>query len=318
MSLPRFVARRAAGAVVFVVVVASITFTLASLAPGESAVDDPLISPAERAALRAARGLDQPWAIQYGRWLSGLVRLDLGRSSLYSRPVTGLVVERAANTAILALTALLVATAIGLPLGRYTGITHAWPARLARLVSLVVLSVPPLIGSLLLVLFAATTGWLPIGGMPSAELHGVAWGLALLRHLPVPVLALALPIAATLERLQARSMAEAAAQPFVHGSRARGRTPADALRLHAWPVSLTPILGVYGVVVAALFSGSFVVEVVTAWPGLGQLLHEALRARDVWLVAGCGAIGAAFLAVATLVVDVVHSAIDPRARQETA
>jgi peptide/nickel transport system permease protein len=113
-------------------------------------------------------------------------------------------------------------------------------------------------------------------------------------------------------------MAEAAARPFVRASLARGRTTADALRLHAWPVSLTPILGVYGVIVAALFSGSFVVEVLTAWPGLGQLLNQALHARDVWLVAGCGAAGAVFLAVATLVVDIVHSAIDPRVRQENA
>lgn len=312
MTLLRFVARRAAGAVAFVLVVASIAFTLATLAPGESAVDGTLLSPQDRAALRADRGLDQPWLVQYGRWLSGLVRLDLGRSSLYSRPVGGLVVERAANTAILALAALVVATAIGLPLGRYTGVTRGWPARLARLGSLVVLSVPPLVGSLLLVLLAATTGWLPIGGMPSTELQGLAWGVALLKHLVVPTLALALPIAATLERLQARSMAESAARPFVRASLARGRTMPEALRLHAWPVSLTPILGVYGVIVAALFSGSFVVEVVTAWPGLGQLLNEALRARDVWLVAGCGAAGAGFLAVATLLVDIVHAAIDPR------
>jgi peptide/nickel transport system permease protein len=316
MSLPRFVARRAAGAVVFVLVVASISFALATAAPGVD-VEAQLADPEMAARLRQSRGLDQPWIIQYGRWLSGLVRLDLGQSSLYSRPVAGLVIERAANTAILALAALVVATGIGVPLGRYTGVTRAWPARLARVVSLVVLSLPPLLGSLLLLLVAATTGWLPIGGMPPADLRGVAWGVALLEHLTVPTLALALPIAATLERLQARSMAEAAAQPFVRASLARGRTTAEALRLHAWPVSLTPILGVYGVIVAALFSGSFVVEVLTAWPGLGQLLNEALHARDVWLVAGCGAAGAVFLAVATLVVDVAHSAIDPRVRQES-
>ena len=171
---------------------------------------------------------------------------------------------------------------------------------------------PPLIGSLLLVLVAARTGWAPVGGMPAADLAGGAWFAALLQHLPVPALALALPLAATLERLQARSMAEAAARPFVRASLARGRSVPDALRLHAWPVSLTPVLGVYGVLVAALFSGSFVVETITAWPGLGRLLMDALHARDVWLVAGCGAAGAVLLAVATLVTDVVHSAIDPR------
>jgi peptide/nickel transport system permease protein len=317
MTLAGFVARRAAGAVIFAFVVASIAMALAWLAPGDaSTIEDFDQSPDQIAARRAALGLDRPWHEQYGRWVAGVVRLDLGRSSLYSRPVVDLVGERALNTAILALAALALATLIGVPLGRYTGVTHGWAARMARVASLVLLSIPPLIGSLLLVLIAARTGWAPVGGMPSGDLHGAAWLLALLRHLPVPVLALALPLAATLERLQARSMAEAAARPFVRASLARGRSLPDALRLHAWPVSLTPVLGVYGILVGALFSGSFVVESVTAWPGLGRLLMDALHARDVWLVAGCGAVGAALLATATFVVDVVHFALDPRALEE--
>lgn len=313
--MARFVARRVAGAILFVLVVASISFLLAVMAPGSSG-DDIGIGAEVRAARRAALGLDQPLWIQYGRWLTGLVRLDLGRSSLYSRPVTDLVGERALNTAILATASLLLATIVGVPLGRYTGVARTWPARVVGLVSLALLSLPPLVGSLVLVLIAALTGWAPAGGMTSGDLHGGAWLLDVLRHLPVPTLALALPVAATLERLQARSMAEAAAQPFVRASLARGRTTAAALRLHAWPVSLAPVLGVYAVIVGSLFSGSFVVEAVTAWPGLGRLLVDALHARDVWLVAGCGAAGAAFLAAATLVVDIVHAAIDPRVLPE--
>ena len=313
--MARFIARRLAGAVLFVLAVASIAFLLALMAPGSA--DEVAISSQERAARRAALGLDQPLPIQYGRWLAGLTRFDLGRSSLYNRPVTDLVGERALNTAILAAASLLLATLIGLPLGRYTGVARTWTARAARLGSLALLSLPPLVGSLLLVLIATVTGWAPAGGMTSGDLRGGAWLLDVLRHLPVPTLALALPVAATLERLQARAMAEAAGQPFVRASLARGRTGAEALRLHAWPVSLTPVLGVYGVIVASLFSGSFVVEAVTAWPGLGRLLVDALHARDVWLVAGCGAAGAAFLAAATFAVDLVHAAIDPRARPES-
>jgi peptide/nickel transport system permease protein len=311
MSLGRYLARRAAGAAVFALVVASLAMSLARLAGGDA--EAMYLSPDQLVALRAAQGLDRPWYVQYGQWLAGLSRLDLGRSTLYGRPVADLVGERAFNTALLASAALVFATLIGLPLGRYTGVAQSWPARVARVASLLLLSVPPLIGSLLLVLVAARTGWAPVGGMPAADLAGGAWFAALLRHLPVPALALALPLAATLERLQSRSMAEAAARPFVRASLARGRSVPDALRLHAWPVSLTPVLGVYGVLVAALFSGSFVVETVTAWPGLGRLLMDALHARDVWLVAGCGAAGAALLAVATLVTDVIHSALDPRA-----
>jgi peptide/nickel transport system permease protein len=313
MSLARFAVGRVVSGAIFALVVASLTLLLARMVPGDPSIDEQLQrSPEEIAALRAELGLDQPFLVQYARWLGGLARLDLGRSSLYRRPVTDLVGERAANTAILALAALLVATAIGLPLGRLAGSTHGLGSRLARAASLAVLSVPPLLSALLLVFIAARTGWLPAGGITSGGLTGAAWFADVLRHLPVPTLALALPLAATLERLQARAMADTIGRPFVAASRARGLDAAAAVRVHAWPVSLAPVLGSYGVLVGALFSGSFVVEIVTAWPGLGRLLFDALGARDVWLVAGCGALGAVSLAAGTTLADITHAAIDPR------
>lgn len=316
MSLASFALRRMAGGVAFVLVVAAITLGLAQLTPGDATTADALQqTEAERAALRAELGVDRPWIAQYAHWVGGLARLDLGRSSLYRRPVAGLVAERAANTAILAVTALVVATLIGLPLGRYTGTARTVGARVARAASLLILSTPPLVASLALIFVAAVTGWAPAGGMTSATTDA-SWLVDVFRHLPVPVLALALPVAATLERVQAQAMGEAAARPFVRASLARGLTVSEALHVHAWPVSLAPVLGVYGVIVASLFSGSFVVEVVTSWPGLGRLLFDALRSRDVWLVAGCGAAGAAFLAVATTLADVAHAALDPRALGE--
>ena len=174
------------------------------------------------------------------------------------------------------------------------------------------LSVPPLLSALVLVLMAAVTGWFPVGGMTSGGLSGAAWLVDLARHLPVPVLALALPLAASLERVQSRAMADTINRPFVDASRARGLTRDRTLRVHAWPASLAPVLGIYGVLVGALFSGSFVVEIVTSWPGLGRLLFDALTARDVWLVAGCGAAGAVALALGTTLADVLHAALDPR------
>ena len=181
---------------------------------------------------------------------------------------------------------------------------------------MLLLSTPPLIGSLLLVLLAVRTGWLPFGGMTSGGgLSGWRWLVDVMVHLPVPALALALPLAATLERLQSQSLADVSHEPFLRATLARGVAPRDALVRHAWPASLGPILGLYGVMVGALFSGSFVVEVVTAWPGLGRLMVDALGARDIYLVAGAAAAGAACLAAATFVTDVVHAAIDPRVRE---
>jgi peptide/nickel transport system permease protein len=100
----------------------------------------------------------------------------------------------------------------------------------------------------------------------------------------------------------------------VRASLARGVSPAQAVWRHAWPVSLRPVLGLYGLMIGGLFSGSFIVEVVTAWPGLGRLMFDALRARDLYLVAGGAAAGAAILAAATFVADAALAMIDPRVR----
>lgn len=318
MSLPRFAVGRVLGSAGFALVVASITLVLARMAPGDAATEAGLdLTAAERAALRAELGLDRPLLAQYAQWLAGLARLDLGQSTLYRRPVSELVGERFVNTAILAVAAMVVATSIGLPLGRFSGSRTTAGARAVRALSLGVLSVPPLVGALTLVYVAALTGWAPAGGMTSADLTGVAWIVDVARHLPVPVLALGLPLAAMLERLQAGAIAETLGRPFVSASRARGLGAEASLTRHAWPVSLAPVLGTYAVVVGWLFSGSFVVEVVTAWPGIGRLLVDALRARDVWLVAGCGAAGALALSIGTTVADIAHAAVDPRVLDPT-
>ncbi len=313
-----FLLRRALVAVLLVFVVSSAALLLTRLAPGDFTSEQILeLDAAARARLRAEAGLDQPILQQYVRWIGGALRLDFGRSLIYSRPVTDMVAERLVNTSILGFAALLLATVIGVPLGIISGSSTHPLSRLIRLVSLVCLSVPPLVASLVFVLLAARTGWWPIGGMTSAaaaNLSWSAWLADLVRHLPVPALALALPIAATLERVQAQSVAEAMTHAFVRAGLARGITRTRAVLAHAWRGSLGPVLGLYGIIIGTLFSGSFVVEIVTSWPGLGRLLFDALRARDLYLVAGCVAAGAAVLAVGMFTADVVHAWVDPRVR----
>jgi peptide/nickel transport system permease protein len=320
MSLGRFLLRRAAFALLLTVVASSAALVLTLLGPGDFAADDGFVDPDIMAARRAELGLDRPVLVQYADWIGRAVRLDFGQSLLYSRPVNALLGERALNTAVLASAALGIATLFGIPLGIYTGVRQRGPAvTLVRLVSLVLLSMPPLIASLALVLFAARTGWFPVGGMVSSaasEMSWARWVADLVHHIPLPALALALPLAATLERLQSQAMSDAIQQPFVRAAEARGLSSDQAMLKHGWRVSLGAVLGLYGLMIGSLFSGSFIVEVVTAWPGLGQLMYEALRARDLYLVAGCAAAGAFFLAVGTLVADVLLALADPRARMD--
>ena len=134
----------------------------------------------------------------------------------------------------------------------------------------------------------------------------------LLRHLIVPAAALALPLAAMFERLQSQSMSEVIGQPYMLATHARGVPAARAIWRDALKGALGPIAAVYGLVVGTLLSGSFAVEAITAWPGLGELMLAALRARDVYLVAGCAVAGSVFLAIGTLLSDAALALVEPR------
>lgn len=315
----RFLAGRLLLVLLLVVAAASAALVLARVAPGDLTSQlGTEASAQEIATTRARFDLDRSPAAQWALWAGRALRLDFGTSFLYNRPVAPVVGRAALNTAGLAAAALLLATLVGISLGIYTGSRRGWLAALVRGLSLACVSLPPLLTSLLLMFVAARTGWFPVGGMSSAAGASPSWGAWLADvawHLPLPALALALPIAATFERLQAQSMADAVHQPFVLAAIARGVRPEAVILRHAWPVSLRPICAVYGLAIGTLLSGSFIVEYVTAWPGLGRLMYEALRARDVYLVAGCAAAGAAVLGIGMLVGDLLLMATEPRLRE---
>ena len=300
--------RRAVFAVFLVFAVSSASLLLATLAPGDYVTESMGLQARQEtiAETRARLGLDRSVGAQYRDWLSRAVRFDFGRSMQYDRPVLDLIPERAANTALLALSALALATIIGLPLGVITGSRAGAVTGLIRSASLLLLSLPPLLTSLFLVFVAARTGVLPVGGMTSSG------GGHLLTHMVVPVAALALPLAAMFERLQSQAMSDIAGQPFVVATLARGVPRSRVVWRGALKNALRPIASVYGLVIGTLLSGSFAVEAITAWPGLGQLMLNALRARDVYLVAGCAAAGSIFLAAGTLVSDAALALVDPR------
>jgi peptide/nickel transport system permease protein len=321
--MARFLVRRLIFAVVLLVCTSSAALLLTRLAPGDvTAQLGPAASRSEIESTRARFDLDRSPVAQWLLWAGRATRLDFGDSFLYNRPVGPLVIRAAGNTAVLAIAALAIATLVGISLGIMSGSRQG--SRAATLVggaSLVGVSLPPLLTSLIFVFIAAHTGWLPPGGMSSAgtsDLSWTAWALDVAWHLPLPALALAVPIAAVFERLQSQSMSDAVQQPFVIAAIARGVPRRDLILRHAWVVSLRPLCAVYGLVIGALLSGSFVVEYVTAWPGVGRLMYEALRARDIYLVAGCAAMGACFLAVGTLAGDVLLAVADPRVRDEQA
>ena len=319
--MARFLIRRIAFAVVLLVCTSSAALFLTRLAPGDMTSQlGPFAQRTEIEATKARFDLDRSPFVQWGRWVSRAVRLDFGDSFLYNQPVGPLVVRAAGNTAALAIAALTLSTVLGISVGIFTGSRQtSWLSTLVRGISIFVISVPPLLMSLILIFVAARTRWLPTTGMLSPGVVDPSWPTWVADvawHLILPVLALGLPIAAAFERLQSQSMADAVRQPFVVAALARGVSSREAIWRHAWPVSIRPICGVYGLVIGSLLSGSFIVEFVTAWPGIGRLMYEALRARDIYLVSACAAAGAGVLAFGTLLGDLLLALADPRVRED--
>jgi peptide/nickel transport system permease protein len=313
----RFMLRRAGFAALLVLLVSSASFVLARLAPADNVLG---VDPAVLAAEQKRIGIDssRPLLELYSTWLSRGVRMDFGESLRFRRPVGALIRERAWHTVLLGLTALVLATALGIPLGVFTGSRRGGLLVAgARGASLLLLSVPSLVTSLALLLVAARTGWLPTGGLPAvpADAGPLETASITLRYLLLPSLALALPIAASLERLQSRAMSEALAEPCVLAAMARGIPKQRVIWRHALRLSLRPVVAVYGIIIGSLLSGSFAVEVVMLWPGLGDLMYKALQARDLFLIAGCAAAGSLCLAGGILLSDIALAALDPRAEE---
>jgi peptide/nickel transport system permease protein len=310
-GLLSFVGRRLLLALLLVFVVSSAALLLVDAAPGDhfSAFD---LDPATAAAERHRLGLDRPLVARYSAWLGRAARFDFGESMKYRRPVAQLVGERAPMTALLGFAALALATLIGVPAGIFTGSRRNAFTAATRALSLVVISVPSLVTSFALLFLAARTGWLPVGGFTSSA-DGQVWAGA--RYLILPAIALALPIAATIERLQSQAVSDALSEPSLRAALARGCSRRRVVWRHAFRLSLTPVLAIYGVIVGTVLSGSFAVEIVTSWPGLGALMYDALVSRDLFLVAGCAGAGAIFLALGTLAADIALALADPRTRE---
>ena len=316
----RFLVARACLLVALVLAASSAMIAVTSFAPGDATAESVLAgaSPEQIARERARLGLDRPPLERLALWTGRTLRLDFGTSFRYGDPVLALVATRASHSALLAGSALVFAIALGLPLGVVSG-SGRYPrvAALTAGASIVLLSLPPLLIALVLTVLAARTGWAPIGGMQSAGADAWSLGARLVdlgHHLIVPVIALGLPLAASFERLQHAAAAEGTSARHVLAASARGVGPGRWLWRALWRPTAAPVVSVVGLAAGTLLSGSLAVELVTAWPGLGRLMFEALAMRDAPLAAGCGAAAAAFLAVWTTLGDLAAWWLDPRLR----
>ena len=280
----------------------------------------PEASQADIASTRTALGLDQPLWAQYGRFLHGALSGDLGRSYAYSTPAIRLILERMPATMELAVVALLIAIAIGIPLGLWAGLKpDSIAGRAIMTGSILGFSLPTFwVGLMLIMLFSVSLDWLPASGRgATVDVLGVKLSILTLdgwRHLLLPALNLALFKLALIIRLVRAGTREALLTDYVRFARAKGLRDTRIVGVHVLKNILIPIVTVVGLEFGSVIAFSIVTESIFAWPGMGKLIIDSIGVLDRPVIVAYLLVVVTVFIVVNLVVDVAYSLLDPRVR----
>jgi peptide/nickel transport system permease protein len=315
-----YIARRFLQVVPLLVGISALTFLLLQLAPGDflnQMAENPAISADTIEAMRQRFGLDKPWYVQYGIYLRNVVfNFDFGQSFSRQQPVFTIISEGLGNTLILAVAAALITWLLAIPLGVIAAVRqHSWVDRTLSLLAFIWLSIPEILSGLLLLMFAARTGWFPVGGMRSIdydELSFVGKVVDLAWHLLLPALVVGLvPLAGRMRQMRG-NLLDVLRLDFVTTARAKGLDERTVIFKHALRNALNPMITLFGYTLGALVSGSFIAEIIFSWPGLGRLTLEAILTQDQYLVMGSVLMASVVLILGNLIADILLAIADPR------
>jgi peptide/nickel transport system permease protein len=316
-----FVFLRLLQAIPLLLTITLLSFLLLQLVPGDFLDKlrlDPTVEESFIKAEEARLGLDQPIPIQYLRWLSSLLRLDLGQSYTFRVPVLGLVLSRAGATLLMAVASIGVTWAIALPLGIFSAVRqNQWSDRLLQVLSYAGQAMPSFVLAILLLFVAQTVPWLPVGGMTSIdfpELSPLGRILDLLRHLLLPTLVLSITSFAGLQRITRGAFLDVLRQDYLQAARAKGLSEGRVITIHALRNAINPLITILGFQFASLLSGSFIAEFFFNWPGLGRLLLESVQSYDINVFMAGLTIGSIMLILGNVLADLILQFIDPRIR----
>ena len=284
--------------------VSFITYGLLYLLPA-----DPVRQIAGRSAtvetvenIRRQLGLDQPFVVQYWRYLTGLLQGDLGRSYLQRSEVAELIAARLPASLLLMCGAIFCELLIGLTMGIVAAVRRGSVTDQSLMVaSFIGVSAPQfVVGLLLLYFFAVKLGWFPIGG------YGT-W-----RHLVLPSIALGVVGAGWYSRMMRSSMIDVLRQDYIRTARAKGLGRLTVLFRHALPNAVLPVIAMIGIDIGLFMSGIVVIESVFGWPGIGQLAWQAIQRVDIPIIMGVTLVSATAIVLGNLLADIVTPFIDPR------
>ncbi|MDN5697156.1 MAG: ABC transporter permease [Rubrobacter sp.] len=299
-----YIIKRLVFMVVALFVVASATFFLIQLLPG-SPFNDAKLSDEALAQLEAKYGLDDPMPVQYARYMGNIVQGDLGDSFYFEgQPVTSVILDRIPVSAFLGVQALIIGTAVGMPLGVIAAMRHnGFTDYMAVLISILGYSVPSFVlGPLLQYFVGVKLGWLPIAFFES-------WA-----HSILPTLALAAIVIATVARFVRTEMLEVLGQDYVTLATAKGLSKVAVVYKHVIRNSLIPLVTVIAPLAVSILTGSLVIEQIFAVPGLGEMFVTSIRVNDYFVITGLAMFFSLFFILALLVQDILYGVIDPRIR----
>jgi len=286
--------------------VLTLVFLMIHMVPGDP-VEQMLgegAAPGAAAQLRHSLGLDQPLGKQYGHYLFGLARGDLGQSLKFQAPVRQIIFERYPATLQLAFLALLVCAAIAIPAGVLAAHRRGQtPDRLVGVFTLFGLAIPNFaLGPLLILLFSIEIGVLPVSGRNGTGSY------------ILPAATLGAALAAILTRMVRGAMLEELSADYIRTARAKGLGTAAVLFKHGLRNALIPIITILGLQFGTLLAGTIVTETIFSWPGIGRLTVQAISARDYPLLQGCILVISLSYVLVNLLTDAIYSVVDPRVR----
>jgi peptide/nickel transport system permease protein len=280
---------------------------------------------AQRIALVHQLGLDQPFFIQYAKFIWAALHGNFGMSYRLAQPVAGLIAQRLPATLELVATATVLSLVIGIPLGVYTGIYRNSPlARLCLAISLVGVSLPTfLIGILLILVFSVLLGWLPSFGRGDTVHFGTWWTTGFLtisglRALVLPAITLGLFQLTLIMRLVRAEMLEVLRTDYIKFARARGLSNRAVYFGHALKNTLVPVITIAGLQIGGIIAFSLVTETVFQWPGMGLLLVQSVAVADIPVMSAYLLLVGVVFVLINLVVDLLYFAVDPRLRVDRA
>jgi peptide/nickel transport system permease protein len=309
-----FIIRRLLSTVVVMAIVAVFIFLLLHLSPGDPAaiIVGDNATPAQIDAVRKQLGLDDPLAVQFVRWVGGVLTGDLGISIFSHEPVNKLIGQRIEPTVSLAATTLLLAVVIAVSFGVLAAWkVGTWVDRCVMVLSVLSFSVPVfVVGYLLIYVFSIKLGWLPVQGYAPLEDGVLVWA----RHLVLPSIALGLAYVALIARITRTAMLDVLSEDYIRTARAKGVATGPVLMKHALKNAGVPIVTVIGIGVALLIGGVVITETVFNIPGVGRLVVDAISQRDYPIIQGVTLLFSGIYVIVNLLVDLSYTLLDPRIR----